>query len=94
MKPCTRHQTVEVWLPWYVLGPTGPSDPRAFPGPADYTVEIFWTGTKGGMPLTGWSWVVTETYVALELSGFEMTGISTTSVSQMVNMAQVLTKSK
>ncbi len=46
------------------------------------------------MPLTGWSWVVTETYVALELSGFEMTGISTTSVSQMVNMAQVLTKSK
>jgi hypothetical protein len=88
------HQTVMVWLPWYILGPTGPSDPRDFPGPTDYTVEISWTGAKGGMPLTGWTWVVTYTYIGLQTGGFEMTGISATSVSQMVNMTQVLTKSK
>jgi len=69
-----------------------PTDPRSYPmPPATCTVEVFWKGSKGGLPLTGWSWMATGTYDA---SGNWIESASTSALSQMVNMTQTLTKGK
>ena len=71
------------------------ADPRKWErGP--YTVEVSWTGTKGGLPLTGWSWLATGTF-AVDPGNGDVTfieDVATSAVSQMVNMTQALGKSK
>ena len=65
------------------------NDPNAWPLGA-FTVEVSWTSTKGGLPLTGWSWMATARFE----NGTWVDTHLTSAVSNMVNMAQVLTKGK
>jgi hypothetical protein len=52
-----------------------------------YTVEIFWSWTgKKGLPLTGWA----SSVIVVRDAGGEAIDIRTWSVTQMVNMEQVL----
>jgi hypothetical protein len=86
--PLEPHQSVDIWLAGYVLGwPTGPVDPLDFPVSDYYTVEIFWSGEKKGLPLTGWSWMLTLDFDA---EGNLANTPSTTAMSLMVNMEQEL----
>lgn len=94
--PLAPHQTVDVFLLYYVLvfeygiDPTQPADPADWPESAYYTVEFFWTGTKGGLPLTGWSWMAT---IDRDDQG-NYSSPSTSAMSQMVNMEQELVPEK
>ena len=58
---------------------------------AAYTVEVSWTATKAALPLIGWSWMATAT---IDAAGALIEDVSTSALSQMVNMTQVLTKGK
>ena len=69
----------------------GENDPRNWPSGA-YTVEISWKGSKGGLPLIGLSWMATATFNSI--TGDVTENVTTQAVSQMVNMTQVVTKSK
>ncbi len=62
---------------------------------AAYTVEVTWTGAKGALPLIGWSWFGTATFLRDENNQPVLHENQTTSaLTQMVNMTQVLTKGK
>ena len=94
--PLAPHQTVDIFLLYYVLvfeygiDPTQPADPEDWPESAYYTVETFWTGTKGGLPLTGVTWMVTLD----RDEGGNYSSASTMAMGQMVNMTQTLSKHK
>jgi len=86
-EPLAPHQTVDIFLPYYILE----GDPQApWPESAYYTTEIFWTGTKNGLPLTGWSWMAT---IDMDDEG-NYSILSTGAMSQMVNMEQELVPEK
>jgi len=62
---------------------------------AAYTVEVTWTGAKGALPLIGWSWFGTATFLRDENNQPVLQENQTTSaLTQMVNMTQVLSKGK
>jgi hypothetical protein len=96
--PLEPHQTVDIILPYYVLvfehgmdpdPSTWPADPKLYwPDLARYTIEIFWSGVKGGLPLTGWSWMI---MVGEDEEG-NYTIPRTSDTSQMANMEQVTKK--
>jgi len=93
------HQIVDAFLPYYIIVYELGYDPNNLPStnPKDYwpdlgyyTFEVSWTGSKVGLPLIGSSWEVTTS----EDTEGNYTIPSTSAKSQMVNMSQVLTKSK
>jgi hypothetical protein len=62
---------------------------------AAYTVEVTWTGAKGALPLIGWSWFGTATFqMDANNQPFLHENQTTSALTQMVNMTQVLTKGK
>lgn len=83
--PLEPHQSVDIQLPYYVVG--GSANPIDWPDAMIYTVEVFWTGTKSGLPLTGWTAIYT---IAIDDAGNIVEGLSTASSSQMVNIDQKL----
>jgi hypothetical protein len=92
-EPLAPHQTVDIFLPYYVLSyyfEELPADPLEWPGLDNYTIEVFWKANKGGLPLTGWAWVGT---MPINAEGNADT-VSSVGTYQMVNMTQVVTKGK
>ena len=87
--PLEPHQSIDMLLTSFVVE-EGTVDPLDFPDFASYTIEVFWTGPKGGLPLTGWSWMLTLNIDAEGNAGIP----STSAMSQMVNMEQASTKAK
>ena len=61
---------------------------------AAYTIELSWTGTKSALPLVGWIWLATATFDGTTTPPTFVENISTSAMTQMVNMTQVLTKNK
>lgn len=84
------HQSISTELTDYFL--PLPPDLRDFPLGGLYTVEVSWTGAKGGLPLTGWSYTLTANFDSV--TGQIIQNIATAAATQMVNMTQVLTKGK
>ncbi len=84
------HQSIDTQLAFYLL--PLPNDLREFPLGGAYTVEVSWTGGKGGLSLTGWTYLMTLTFDTT--TGAIIENWATGSMAQMVNMTQVLTKSK
>ena len=69
-----------------------PNDLLSYPMPPETcTVEVSWAGSKGGLPLTGWAWMATATY---DDNGSIIESVSTSALSQMINMTQLVTKGK
>ena len=60
--------------------------------PADvvFTIEVFWTGAKEGLPLTGWA----NTSIVRRNTEGGILGFESMAETQMVNMEQVLTPEK
>ena len=99
--PLQPHESANIFLPLYVIAyemgidpldfnENPPPDITEWPNSAYYSVEIFWNGAKGGLPLTGWMWLGT----IVQDSEGNYNSLSTLAMSQMVNMTQVLAKSK
>ena len=61
---------------------------------AAYTVEVSWTGTKNALPLIGWTWLATAAFDGTTTPPTIIENISTSTMTQMVNMEQKLTESK
>ena len=62
---------------------------------AAYTVEVTWTGAKGALPLIGWSWFGTATFLIDENNQPVLhENLTTAALTQMVNMTQTLAKGK
>jgi len=83
--PLEPHQSIDMLLTSFVVA-EGTVDPLDFPDFSSYTIEVFWTGPKGGLPLTGWSWMLTINIDAEGNAGIP----STSAMTQMVNMEQAL----
>ena len=99
--PLQPHQSVIIFLPLYViayelgispldLNNIQPLPVEVWPGSAYYSAEIFWTGARNGLPLTGWIWIGT----IVQDSGGNYTVMSTSAMGQMVNMEQILAEGK
>ncbi|MBN2462463.1 MAG: hypothetical protein JXB43_02555 [Dehalococcoidia bacterium] len=99
--PLQPHESANIFLPLYVIAYEMGVDPLYFnehqppditewPNSAYYSIEIFWNGAKNGLPLTGWMWLGS----IVQDSEGNYSSISALAMSQMVNMTQVLTKSK
>ena len=84
------HQSISTELTDYYL--PLPADFRDFPLGGLHTVEVSWTGAKGGLPLTGWSYTLTANFDSG--TGQIIQNLSTTAATQMINMTQTLTKGK
>lgn len=82
-EPMKPHEMRESELDQYVSGFEWPSESEVWMG---FTVEIFWSGAKDGLPLTGWvSGIIIRRDSAGHLIEIELAG-----TSQMLNMEQAL----
>jgi hypothetical protein len=84
------HQSISTQLAFY-YSPL-PPDFQDFPLGGLHTVEVSWSGAKGGLPLTGWSYTLTMSYDSD--TGNIIQNIASAATSQMINMTQTLTKGK
>jgi len=84
------HESISTELSDYYL--PLPPDLREFPLGGLHTVEVSWTGAKGGLLLTGWSYALTATYDSD--TGEIIENISTAAQTQMIVMTQSATKGK
>lgn len=71
----------------------GVNDPNNWPTGA-YTIEVSWKGSKSALPLIGWSCMATGTFDIIDSQVVFIESVTTSAVSQMVNMNQVLNKVK
>jgi len=82
--PLKPHEKLLTGLEYYELPPPK-SEAEIL---CAYTVEIFWSGAKDGLPLTGWATTLNVVRKATE--PYDVVDIMVWRTTQMVNMEQVL----